>query len=177
TGSRRGRIPCPGERRPGVPGSARPVRPRLYRRWPHHTGNSDAFSRCRLSLLSCLYLLLVRTHLLKRAGVGDIGDRHVSAGLAVVASSLPPPLGFDGVLLAEQGKKDARLLLAKAGQPLESPEQLRPVGISCFPQRGGITVVVVDDDPGQRLDALGHRPRKPMDGRPFRAQRGELVRV
>jgi hypothetical protein len=41
----------------------------------------------------------------------------------------------------------------------------------------GITVIVVDDDLRERLHPRGHRPRKAMDRRGFRAQRRKLLRI
>src|SRR6185437_2189926 len=125
----------------------------------------------------CFHLLLVRTHFAHRLGVDDIGDGDVRAVLAELPGRRAPAFRRHPVLLAQQRQKDLGLDLAETGQPLDSPQQLLAVGVARGPQAGGIAVVTVHDDLGQGLDTFGHRSRKSVYRRPFRAQRGELVGV
>src|SRR6202161_1945523 len=133
------------------------------------------------SFLSCrlfsLHVLLVRTDLVERTRIGDVRDRHVRASLTEFARGRPPTLGSHGVLLAEQCQKYLRLLLAEPGQAVESSQQLGSVGVTGGPYPGRIAVVTIYDDLRERLYPLGHRARKAVYRRLFRAQVGEFVRV
>src|ERR1700733_6244241 len=99
------------------------------------------------------------------------------AGLTEFARGRPPTLGSHRVLLAEECQKYLRLLLAKPGQALEPSQQLGSVGVTSGPYPGRIAVVAIHDDLRERLYPLGHRARKAVYRRLFRAQIGEFIRV
>ena len=63
--------------------------------------DGDAALALPCAFAARLHLLLVRPHLLQRARVDDVGDRHVRAGLAVVTGRLAPALRRHAVLLAQ----------------------------------------------------------------------------
>ena len=123
-----------------------------------------------------LRLLLELPYQSEGFGTGDVGDRAVRALLAVDSGGLAPALGPYPVLLAEQGEEDLRLLLAEAGEGVEAAEQFL-AGAGVLPQRGGVSVVLRDEELAQLLHPFGHRGRVAVDGR-FRGEQGdELLRA
>src|SRR5258708_5913154 len=112
----------------------------------------------------------------QRGVVADVGDRVVRPGLAKVAGGLAPACGLDAELLAEQGNGDLCLVGAEARQLGEAAPQLRAV--TCGgPERAGIAVVAVGDDPREFLCPCRHCPREPVQRRALGEHRGSSIGV
>lgn len=75
---------------------------------------------CLLRLL--LDLLLMLPDLGQAASVDNVSNRSVNAFLAVGTGCLPPALGRDRQLLAQQGEEDPCLLVSEARQSTQSAE-------------------------------------------------------
>src|SRR5699024_6156781 len=111
----------------------------LRQRPPWSTGRG-----CSLlgrSLGGGLLLLLVGAHLLQAVGVNHVRDRQVHTLGAIVTGSLTPPGRRQAALLAQQGQEDPGLLVTKAGQSLQSPQDLCAVGVADRPDRPGVPVI------------------------------------
>jgi hypothetical protein len=80
-------------------------------------------------------------------------------------------------LFAEQGKEDAGLLVAVAGQGLEPPEHFHAVRLAGLPDPVRLAGVVLDDVIGHGVHPPGHRAAVAVDGRLGHAQFHELVEI
>src|SRR6478735_3039673 len=142
----------------------------------HASGPADDEpSRGRGGLRGGLLLLLVGPDLLQRGRIHHVGHRTMTLE-AVVPHGRLPALRSYVELLGQQGHEDLRLLLAETGERGHPPDQVLAVG-RLGPDALSVPVVLLDHDPGHRLDPLGHRAREPVHGRRLGAQRGELLGV
>ena len=109
----------------------------------------------RLGLALLLLLLLPRTDAEQGFGGVDVGDR-ARVGVAERAGVLLPARGCDVESLAEYREEDLRFLFPEAGKRAQTVEQHLGI-LHIEPDRGRVTVVVLDDVCRERVRSLRHR--------------------